>query len=68
MAETIISEKRISDTVRREVIDVIREVLSDPDAGLALTPKITQRLKYSQKSKKMGHVKPLAAIFEQYGV
>ena len=68
MAQTTLSERKITDLVRREVIDVMREVLSDPDAGLELTPGAVRRLKHSIKAKEAGKTKPLADIFKKYRV
>jgi hypothetical protein len=63
-----IPSQNIHTIVRKEVIDVMREVLSDPDAGLNLTSNFTRRLKKSLKDKERGRITPLAKIFEQYGV
>ena len=65
---TVIIPKRMHNVVRREVIDVVREVLSDPDLGLELSPKFSRRLKKSIKEKKAGKVSLLSKIFAQYGI
>ena len=51
---------------RREVIAVLREILSDPDAGLALRADFVRRLKRSIRSSEKGHYKPLSTILEMY--
>ena len=65
---TITIPKETHNIVRREVIDVVREVLSDPDLGLELTPAFSRRLKKSLKEKKAGKVTFLTKVFAQYGI
>lgn len=68
MATVATQPKNITNIVRKEVIDVMREVLSDPDAGLELTRDFTRRLKKSVKEKKAGKTTPLSEVFRQYGI
>lgn len=69
MSKTLtISPKNIQAIVREEVVGVMREVLSDPDAGLEITPSFSRRLKKSLKDEKAGRVIPLSKIFKQYGI
>lgn len=51
--------------VRRVVIEVMREILNDPDYGLPLTPYIIQRLKKSMKSKKEGRLIELDEVLRK---
>lgn len=51
--------------IRRVVIEVVREMLADPDFGLELTPYTIQRLKKSLKSKKEGRLIRLDEILEK---
>lgn len=68
MAKATTRDKKIDARIRSQVIDVMREVLSDPDAGLALTPAFTRKLKQSIKAEAEGKTTPLEKIFEEYGV
>ncbi len=52
--------------IRTAVIEVIREILDDPDYGLELTPYTIKRLKESLKSKKEGKVVSLEEIRNKY--
>jgi len=68
MAGTIANEEKITKLVRKEVMQIMREVLSDPDAGLVLSQNMVARLKRSQKAKKAGDTQPLARTFRQYNI
>lgn len=59
-------EKSISDLIRHQVIDVFREILSDPDRGLALRESFVHKIKKSIRSKKSGRVKNLLDVLTQY--
>ena len=63
-----LSQKNINTLVRKEVVGIMREVLSDPDGGLELTPDFIRRLKKSLKDEKDRRVISLSKIFKQYGV
>ncbi|OGZ18381.1 MAG: hypothetical protein A2V72_02100 [Candidatus Nealsonbacteria bacterium RBG_13_37_56] len=52
--------------IRSAVIEVIREILDDPDYGLELTPYIVRRLKESLKSKKEGRLISFEEIKNKY--
>jgi len=54
--------------IRKEVVDVFTELLSDPDAGLELNPLFEKRLKKSLKEKAQGKITPLAEVFSQFSV
>jgi len=68
MAKTTTIEKKIDERIRRQVIDVMREVLSDPDAGLEITPEFNRKLNQSAKAEAQGKTTPLEKIFKEYGV
>lgn len=54
--------------IRKEVVDVVTELLSDPDAGLELSLSFEKRLKKSIAEKAKGKVTPLSEIFAQLAV
>jgi len=68
MVKLVTQPKNITTIVRKEVIDVIREVLSDPDIGLELTQGFIRRLKKSVKEKEVGKTSPLSEVFKRYGI
>ncbi|PJA84807.1 MAG: hypothetical protein CO145_00545 [Candidatus Nealsonbacteria bacterium CG_4_9_14_3_um_filter_37_13] len=68
MVKLVTQPKNITTIVRKEVIDVIREVLSDPDIGLELTQGFIKRLKKSVKEKEVGKTTPLSEVFKRYGI
>jgi len=45
---------------------VLREILSDPDAGLPLRRKTVLRLQQSLQSKKEGKLKELSEVLKKY--
>ena len=59
-------EKKIATIVRRQVTSVLREILSDPDAGLLLRRKTALRLQASVRSKKEGKLKELSEVLKKY--
>jgi len=62
---TLAQEKRIVAIVRRQVTSVLREILSDPDAGLPLRRKTALRLQQSLQSKKEGKLKELSEVLSK---
>ena len=68
MAKATTENKKLDERIRSQVIDVMREVLSDPDAGLEVTPEFSRKLKESVKAEAAGKTTPLEKIFEEYGV
>lgn len=58
MAKLVTSSRNITANVRKEVIDVMREVLSDSDASLELTANFVRCLKKSVKEKKQAKRPP----------
>ena len=66
MIKTLIHEKNIAEMVRRQVTGALREILSDPDAGLILSKKTERRLQKSVHSKEQGDFKPLIKVLEKY--
>jgi len=63
---TLTQQKRIATIVRRQVTSVLREILSDPDAGLPLRRKTALRLQQSLQSKKEGKLKELSEVLKKY--
>lgn len=61
-----IKEKNLDALVRRQVIGVFREFLSDPDRGLVLRKEANRRLQKSIRSKNAGKYKSLEEIFKKY--
>ena len=66
MSNTLAQEKKIAIIVRRQVTSVLREILSDPDAGLPLRRKTILRLQQSLQSKKDGQLKDLSEVLKKY--
>lgn len=54
--------------IRKEVVDVMTELLSDPDAGLKLYSSFERRLKKSAAEKAKGKVTPLSEVFTQFAI
>ncbi|OGM90745.1 MAG: hypothetical protein A3D64_02495 [Candidatus Wildermuthbacteria bacterium RIFCSPHIGHO2_02_FULL_49_9] len=52
--------------IRKEVVDVVTELLSDPDAGLELNRAFERRLKRSTAEKAKGRTRFLSEVFAQY--
>jgi signal recognition particle GTPase len=68
MSKTILQNKNINKIVRRQVVEVMREMLSDPDFGLELRPESIKRLKKSIKSKKAGKYSCLDEVLKKYSL
>jgi len=66
MAKTLLQNKKINTIVRQQVIEVMREMLSDTDFGLELRPEFVKRLKKSIKSKKAGKYLSLDEILKKH--
>ena len=54
--------------IRKEVVAVFTELLSDPDAGLKLNPSFERRLRKSVAEKAEGKVTSLSEIFAQFAI
>lgn len=61
-------DKKIDSLVHKRVIEVMREILSDSDYGLELTPDFVNRLEQSIHSKKTGRVISLDTILKKYKI
>jgi len=59
-------DEKLRQMVRREVASTLREILSDPDAGLTLRAGAIQRLEKSRRSKQEGRVKDLREVLKKY--
>lgn len=69
MAETLtIQKESLSHLIRQAVVEVIGDILSDPDYGLALNPASVGRLKKSVQSKKEGRVSSLEEVLRELKV
>lgn len=51
---------------QRQIMAALREILSDPDRGLALKAGFVSRIKKSLYSKNAGKVKDLKGILAKY--
>jgi len=63
-----IQYKRIDAIVRQRVIEVMREILTDPDYNLELKASFTKRLQKSIQSKKNNKVISFDDILKKYGI
>ena len=63
---TIIQNKNLNILIRRTVLEVVQEVLADPDYGLVLRPSFIKRLKKSIQSQKSQKTVPFAEILKKY--
>ena len=66
MPNTLAQDNKINTLVRREVVSLFREVLSDHDFGLEFQTGFVKKLKKSIISKKKGKVKSLDSILDKY--
>ena len=57
---------QIDELVRRQIITLFREFLSDPDFNLELKSETSKRLKKSILSKKRGKTKSLDKVLDKY--
>lgn len=62
----IIENRQLRSLIRRTVMDVVQEVLADPDYGLALKPSFIKRLQESANQKKAGRVVSFDKILRKY--
>ncbi len=58
--------KKIQEVIRHQVIEVMREMLSDPDFGLELRQGFVKCLKKSIKSKKTGQHISLDEVLKKH--
>ncbi len=74
MSTTLITKKLIKERnvigeiIREKVIEVMREILSDPDYGFELRPSFIKRLKKSIEAEKKGKLISLSSILEKYKI
>ena len=66
MPKTLIAPRGINQIVRRQVINVLREMFTHEDSGLELTEETIRRLKKSVRSREAGRVKPLEQVLAKY--
>ena len=62
----ILEKEKISDIAQRHVVSALREILSDPDAGLDLNARFVSKIKKSSKSKIAGKTKNLLEVLAKY--
>lgn len=67
MTTKTMQQRKMSAMVRQQVVEVLREVMSDPDLGLELRPEFVRRLKRSIRDVKAGKIIPLSKIIAKYG-
>lgn len=53
-------------SIRRHVVEVFRELMADPDAGLELSRSATERLFKSVRSNRQGKTTSLDSVFKKY--
>ncbi|MBU4299465.1 hypothetical protein KJ636_05495 [Patescibacteria group bacterium] len=58
----------IEDIIREKIIEVMREILSDPDYGLELRQSFVKRLKKSIEAEKKGKLISLSSILKKYKI
>ena len=63
---TVLENKKISDIAQKQVMAALREILSDPDRGLAFRAGFVRRVKKSMRSKESGKVKNLIDVLAKY--
>ena len=61
---TVVQEKKLNNLIRKQVIEVLREYLDDPDFGLELRSEFETKLRKSIRSKKSGRTKSLDEILK----
>ena len=64
----IIPKADLHTIIRKEVVDVMTELLSDPDSGLELNTAFERKLKKSVAERAKGKVTPLSKVFAQLSV
>lgn len=63
---TITQNKNLNTLIRRTVVEVVQEILADPDYGMELRQSFTKRLKKSVQSAKTGKVASFEEILKKY--
>lgn len=63
---TITQNKNLTNLIRQTVLEIIQEILADPDYGLALNGNFEKRLKKSIQSQKDGSVVSFDKILKKY--
>ena len=60
--------KDLHTIIRKEVVSVFTELLSDPDTGLKLNPLFERKLKKSVAEKAKGKITSLSEVLAQFAV
>ncbi len=63
---TIDKNKNLTNLIRQTVLEIIQEILADPDYGLALNGNFEKRLKKSVQSKQDGEIVSFDKILKKY--
>ncbi|MDO8524398.1 MAG: hypothetical protein Q7R99_02080 [bacterium] len=63
---TINKNKSLTNLIRQTVLEIIQEILADPDYGLALNGNFEKRLEKSIQSQKAGKVVSFDKILKKY--
>lgn len=63
---TITQSKNLTNLIRQTVLEIIQEILADPDYGLALNGNFEKRLEKSVQSKRAGRVVSFGKILKKY--
>lgn len=66
MTDIIVGDKKLDSLIRWRVIDVIQEILADPDYGLTLRLEAVKQLKKSVRSREVGRVISLEEILKKH--
>ena len=62
------SKTDLHNIIRKEVVDVMTELLSDSDVGLELSPSFERKLKKSVAEKAKGKIASLSEVLAQFAV
>lgn len=61
-------EKRIDQTVRTKIVEIFREILTDPDYGLELKDGFVNKLKKSIRAEQKRKMTSLDKILKKYNL
>jgi len=61
-----LKSKEVEEFIRKKVIEVMREIVSDPDYGLELKPEFMKRLKKSLRSKRERQIVSFNKLLKKY--
>ena len=64
--KTTIQNKNLTNLIRQTVLEILQEILADPDYGLALNGSFEKRLNKSIQSKQAGKVVSFEKILRKH--